>query len=42
MISATTEHYNILQERKIIPPERILFPPKRAGALAETNFVLQD
>jgi len=42
MILATTEHYNILQERKIIPPERFLFPPERAAAPSETNFVLQD
>jgi hypothetical protein len=42
MILATTEHYNILRERKIIPSERFLFPRQRADALAETNFVLKD
>jgi len=38
MILATTEHYNILQERKIIPPERFLFPPERAAAPSENEF----
>jgi len=42
MILATTEHYIILKERKIIPSERILFLPERAGAPSETKIILQD
>lgn len=42
MILATSEHYIILQQRKIIPAERILILRERSGVPTETNFVPLD
>jgi len=42
MILATTDYYNILQERKIIPAERILILLDRLDAPSESNFILKD
>jgi hypothetical protein len=40
MILATTEHYLILRERKIIPSERILILPERAGAPSGSKIIM--
>jgi hypothetical protein len=42
MILATTEHHNILQERKIIPSERILILRDRLGAPSGSNFIMKE
>ena len=36
---ATSDQYNVLQERKINPAERILVPRERSGGLTEPNFI---